>query len=248
MRNLLLTLSYDGRAYCGWQIQKNAPTVQGELQRALTEAFGDRPDIKGCSRTDSGVHAREFCVSMKTDSRIPCERVPTALNTRLPRDIAVRSCHEVEDSFHARYSALGKRYEYLILNTPVRDPFYRGLALHHPYPLDESLLSRCAGAFIGRHDFAAFQASGSSVRDTVRTVSDCNVRREGELVIFSVTADGFLYNMVRIMVGTLLSVSAGRLTEDELPEVILSRRRERAGVTAPPDGLYLDKVYYPFTT
>lgn len=244
MRNLLLTISFLGTAYHGWQIQKNAVTVQQRLQEALKVVLGKQPEIKGCSRTDTGVHAERFCVSVKTESRIPCDRLPVALNVNLPKDIAAVSCIEVPDDFHARYSAKGKRYVYKILNTPLRNPFYEDLALYFPQPIDEKKLNEACHAYIGTHDFAAFCSSGSSVTDTVRTVFDAKVWREDDIVIFSVSADGFLYNMVRIMAGTLLAVAEGKISEESIPKIINSKKRSYAGITAPPCGLYLKEVFY----
>lgn len=244
MRNLLLTIRFLGTAYHGWQIQENAVTVQEKLQSALKTVTGETPEIKGCSRTDTGVHASRFCVSVKTESRIPCDRLPIALNVNLPKDIGVLSCIEVPLDFHARYDAKGKRYVYKILNTPLRDPFHEGLALHYTRPIDENVLNDACKAYIGTHDFAAFCSSGSSVTDTVRTVFDATVHREGDIVFFTVSADGFLYNMVRIMVGTLLGITEGKISADDIPNIISSADRSRAGITAPPQGLYLDEVFY----
>ena len=199
----------------------------------------------GCSRTDAGVHAEMFCVHFSTGSQIPCERIVPALNVRLPRDIAVTSCQEVPEDFHARYSCTGKQYDYRILNARVRDPFWENRALLFPLPLDAERMDCAARAFLGRHDFTAFCSAGSSVADKVRTVSLAQVRREGKLITFSVAADGFLYNMVRIMTGTLLDVGIGKLPPESLAEIIASGDRERAGQTAPPHGLYLAKVFYP---
>ncbi len=244
MRNLLLTIRYDGRPYHGWQIQPNAPTVQNQLQEALSAVFGMRPDIKGCSRTDTGVHARRFCVSVKTESAIPCDRLIPALNTKLPGSVAVIDCREVRPDFHARYDSLGKRYCYELLNTPVRDPFYDRLATHWQYPLDEQSMMREGQPLIGTHDFAAFQSSGSSVTDTVRTVTQLEVVREGDMVKLLISADGFLYNMVRIIVGTLLDIQRGKLPSGCMGDIIASKDRSAAGFTAKPDGLYLDEVFY----
>ncbi len=244
MRNLLLTIRYLGTSYHGWQIQENAVTVQEVLQSALKSVLGCQPEIKGCSRTDTGVHAARFCVSVKTESSIPCDRLPIALNVNLPKDIAALSCIEVPIDFHARYDAKGKRYVYKILNTPLRDPFYEGLAFQYKRPLDADSLNDACKVYIGTHDFAAFCSSGSSVEDTVRTVSEARVCRDGDIVSFIVSADGFLYNMVRIMVGTLLSVAEGKIKAEELSDIIASCDRSRAGITAPPHGLYLDEVFY----
>lgn len=250
MRNLLISLAYDGRNYHGWQIQHNADTVQARLQEALTKIFGTLPPIKGCSRTDTGVHARMFCVSFPTESSIPCERLIMALNVNLPRDIAVTGCKEVPEDFHARYSCQGKRYSYEIWNSPIKNPFLDRLATRWPHPLDAERMKENGLPLLGTHDFSAFCAAGSSVdprdpdADTVRTITELDVRREGDMVIITVAADGFLYNMVRIIAGTLLDMERGRIPAGTMSEIIDSLDRGRAGHTAPPDGLYLDEVFY----
>ena len=243
---ILLTLSYVGTAYCGWQVQKNGRSVQATLQDAVEQALGKRYPVTGCSRTDSGVHARGFRCTVDIDEgapKIPAERIPIALNTRLPDDIAVREAVYVGDDFHARYSVKSKRYEYVIHNSAIRDPFLAGRAWTVPQPLDEGVMDRAAKAFIGTRDFTSFRAAGSDAPDSVRTVFDASVRRDGDRIIFSVCADGFLYNMVRIMVGTLVDISRKSITAP-LSEIIEARDRKKAGQTAPPDGLTLDEVYY----
>lgn len=244
MRNLLLTLAYDGRAFHGWQIQPNGVTVQEVLQAALCEALGEQPDIKGCSRTDAGVHARMFCVSVRTSSGISCESMLPALNTRLPKTIAVTGCREVPEDFHARYSCLGKQYSYEIWNSAVRDPFRDRLATEWKWPIDERRMLEDGQPLLGTHDFASFQAAGSDVADTVRTISYFNVEREGCIVRVSVAADGFLYNMVRIIAGTLLDMQRGKLPHGSMGDIIAARDRSAAGFTAKPDGLYLERVFY----
>lgn len=245
MRNLLITLSFDGSRYHGWQVQENALSVQAVFQDALLSATGRREDIKACSRTDTGVHAREFCVSLRTESPIPPERLVAALNHYLPEDVAVHRCREVPADFHARYSCKGKEYVYEILNRPVRDPFLRGRALHYWYPIDEALLNRAAGYYLGAHDFTSFCTRDSREQgDLVRTVHRASVARTGDLVTFTVAADGFLYNMVRIMVGTLLRVQEGKFSPEDVPKIISARDRGRAGPTAPACGLYLNRVFY----
>ena len=244
MRNLLLEISYDGSRYHGWQVQKNAVTVQEVFQNAVEKLFGERLDIKGCSRTDSGVHANSYFVSFKTDKNIETDKVVMALNTYLPKDIAVRSCREVGEDFHPRYSAVSKEYVYKLYNGKIRDPFLNHYAFHYRYPIDAEYLNTEAKAFLGTHDYRGFCSSRSDVEDTVRTVKNFEVFREGDIVYFKVEADGFLYNMVRIMVGTLLFVSEGKIKRGELASVIESMDRSRAGKTAPPQGLYLNKVNY----
>ena len=244
MRNLLITISYDGSAYHGWQVQKNAVTVQQVFQKAVEKLFCQKTDIKGCSRTDSGVHANMYCVSLKTQKNIPCENIITGLNTYLPKDIAVTSCIEVADDFHARYSVKSKEYVYRIYNSQIRNPFLKNYALHYRYPIDAQYLNEEAQAFLGSHDFSGFCSAKSDVEDTVRTVYSFSVTRNGDEVIFSVEADGFLYNMVRIMVGTLFFVNEGKIKQGELADVIKSKDRKRAGKTAPAHGLYLNNVKY----
>lgn len=244
MRNLLVTLSYDGSYYHGWQIQKNAVTVQEVFQKALEKVLCENTEIKGCSRTDSGVHANMYCVSFKTEKSIPCENMVRALNTYLPKNIAVTSCKKVSDDFHARYSVKSKRYVYRIYNGKIRNPFLEKYAFHYRYPIDEKYLNDEAQAFLGTHDFSGFCSANSDVEDTVRTVYSLSVERSGDDVFFTVEADGFLYNMVRIMIGTLLFISEGKIKSGELSAIIDSKKRSAAGKTAPPQGLYLDFVNY----
>ena len=244
-RNFLIKLSYDGAAYHGWQIQDNALTVQQVFQEALQKITGLTEDIKACSRTDTGVHAREFCVSLKTESPIPPERLLAALNHYLPEDVAVRSVEQVPLDFHARYSCKGKEYVYQIWNHSVRDPFLKGRALHYWYPIDEELLNRAAVHYLGAHDFSSFCTLDRREKgDLTRTVFTSKVERAGDLVTFTVAADGFLYNMVRIMVGTLLRVQQGKLTPEDIPGILEAKDRKAAGPTAPACGLYLNRVFY----
>lgn len=244
-RNLLFTLKYDGSAFHGWQIQNNAVTVQEVFQKAVAEILGKCPDIKGCSRTDSGVHANMFCISMKTEHPIPCERFLAAVNTHLPMEVVVTSVREVPEDFHARYSALGKRYVYKVLNAQVRDPFLKDRALHYRRSIDAEMLNKASKAYIGAHDFTSFCTLDKREKgDFVRNVSEFSVHREGDMVYFTVSADGFLYNMVRIMVGTLLCINEGGMSPDSIPEILEACDRSKAGPTAPACGLYLQEVFY----
>lgn len=244
MKNLLVTVKYDGSAYHGWQVQKNALTVQQVFQDAVQKVFKKRLDVKGCSRTDSGVHANMYCLSFMTDMDISDRGVVMALNTHLPDDIAVVSCRQVAEDFHPRYSCKSKEYVYKLYNGEIRNPFYSKYAYHYRYNIDAEYLNREAQAFVGTYDYSGFCSAGSDVEDTVRTVYSFSVWREGDMVYFKVEADGFLYNMVRIMVGTLLFIAQGKIGEGELLDVIKSKDRKRAGKTAPPQGLYLNKVNY----
>lgn len=245
MRNLLLTISYDGKCFHGWQIQQNAYTVQEAFQTALQKIIGDGFDIKGCSRTDSGVHANQYCVSVKTAHPIPCERLKAALNRWLPLSVAVHNCKEVDGDFHARYSCKSKEYIYKIWNSEVRNPFLDGYALHYRYPLDEKLLNRAAQAYVGRHDFTSFcTLDNREQTDMERHVFAFSVTRDGDMVTMRVEADGFLYNMVRIMVGTLLRIAQGKIPPDGIPAIIEQCDRQFAGPTAQACGLYLNRVNY----
>ena len=245
MRNLLLTLSYCGKNFHGWQIQDNALTVQEVFQDALYQIIHERPDIKGCSRTDSGVHANMYCVSMKIEHPITEDHLMMAMNRYLPDDVAVTQVCRVEDDFHARYSCKGKEYVYKVWNSRVRNPFLHDLALHYRYEMDVEKLNQEAQAFVGNHDFTSFCTLDKREKgDFTRTVKYFTVQREGDLVTFTVAADGFLYNMVRIMVGTLLAMNNGRIPFGTLSDIIKAENRKAAGPTAPACGLYLNKVFY----
>ena len=245
LRNLLLTLCYDGRRFHGWQIQQNAYTVQEALQTALSQIIGDGFDVKGCSRTDSGVHANMYCVSLKTAHPIPCVRLKAALNRWLPLSVAVTDCVEVDADFHARYSCKSKEYIYKIWNSEVRSPFLEGYALHYRYPLDAALLNEAAQAYVGRHDFTSFCTLDNREQgDMTREVKLFSVTRDGDMVTMRVEADGFLYNMVRIMVGTLLRIAQRKIPPDGIPAIMEKKDRKYAGPTAQACGLYLNRVYY----
>ncbi len=241
----LLTISYLGTNYCGFQVQPNGKTVQGELSRAAETIFGVPSLITGCSRTDSGVHANEYLVTLEEAgrTRIPESAIPRAMNTYLANDIAVKKSVSVSDDFSIRRAVIGKEYVYRIWNGEVRDPFLSDRALFYFKSLDIEKMKIAAALFVGRHDFSAFMASGSDILDTTRTITDCRVETDGALVSIYVSADGFLYNMVRIIVGTLLEVSEGRISIEALSSVMDGGARESAGRTAPPDGLYLNRVF-----
>ena len=251
MRNIVLHLAFDGARYHGWQVQENAVSVQKTVQDAIERVFHTRLGLTGCSRTDAGVHANDYVCCFRTEATIPPISIARAINTKLPADIAVRDCHEVDAAFHPRYSALGKEYIYKICDAQFRDPFLRDYALYYWKKLDSTLLNEAATRFLGKHDFAAFCSAGSTtghrpeeISDTVRTIYAAEVIRDGDLVQFRVHGDGFLYNMVRIMVGTLLFVAQGRLSPADIAAVITSGDRRRAGPTAPAHALYLNHVFY----
>ena len=245
MARILLTLRYDGTAYHGWQVQPNGVTVQQVLQDAVEAVTGVRSGVTGCSRTDAGVHADMFCCAVDTDTPLRGDKLCSALNFHLPRDVSVYEAREVAADFHPRYHAKGKRYVYRIWNGPQRHPMYEKYALWLKKPLDAKFLNEIVKSYVGTHDFAAFCGAGSDLQGTTeRTISSCTVTREGEMVLFTVEGDGFLYNMVRIMVGTLLEIAAGRLPDDSIPAIIEGRDRRLAGPTAPAQGLCLERVFY----
>lgn len=241
-----MTIRFVGTNYCGSQVQAPGfPTVQLAFQDALQEVLGERPDVKCCSRTDSGVHANRYCISFESDVAVPAGRLPIALNTKLPPDIRALEARLVPQGFHARYDCLKKRYIYKVWNSRIMDPFLYGRAHQFVRPIDTAALEQIAQVFVGTHDFEAMSSSKRDAEDTVRTVYEFHVTRRGELVTFSVTADGFLYNMVRIMVGTLLNAARGKLTAQEIEQVMRSKKRINLCMTAPAEGLYLDEVFYP---
>ncbi len=244
----LLTIAYDGTAYCGWQIQPDNDTVQGRITEAAKKIFGMPCSISGCSRTDSGVHALDFKATLEPTADnapiIPCNRLPIALNTCLPPDISVLSAETVDDTFHVRYDVKRKEYLYRIKVSNVKDPFEKNRSYLVYKPLSIELMNKAAEYIIGKQDFACFMASGSNIKDTVRTVYSAHFEEKNGIIEFRIQGDGFLYNMVRIIVGTMLSVSNGSITPQEIPEIIASKDRTRAGMTVPASGLYLARVYY----
>ncbi len=244
MRNIALKLRYDGSAYHGWQVQKTETTVAGTLERALAKTCGHPVKVTGCGRTDAGVHALNYCANFRTDARIPVDKIPLAVNSRLPMDIAVTDACEAEDGFNAIGSCIKKEYIYKILNSRLRDPFLEKRVCFYPSPLDTELMSRAAAAFEGTHDFAAVRSVGTETKTTVRTVHWCRVRRDGELITVSVCADGFLYNMARAMVGTMVYASYGKLYPEDIPALLARGDRRLTGPTMPAQGLYLNRVWY----
>lgn len=244
MKRMLLTISYDGTAYHGWQIQPNGITVQQVLCDCIEKTLGVKTAVVGTSRTDAGVHANEFTCHLDCEDGIPATAFTRGVNSLLPTDIAVKSCVEVSNDFHARYNALGKTYCYNIYNSNKKDPFKLRYAWQIERTLDIDKMNEFAKQIIGKHDFFAFSSSGRTVEDTVREISECFVTKNGNDVVLTVSANGFLYNMVRIIVGTAVAVSDGRINPDDISQILLSKKRELAGITAPPQGLFLEKVHY----
>lgn len=243
-RNIALRLKYTGTHYHGWQIQKNAVTVEETLESAVKATVGHRVKITGCGRTDAGVHAREYVANFFTNSRIPLERLPLAINTKLPDDIVVTAAREVPEDFNAIGSCVKKEYTYVIYNSRVRDPFYMNRAYFYPRRLDEKIMQRAADMFVGEHDFAAVRSVGTDVKSTVRRVYYYNVERRGDIIELRVCANGFLYNMARAMAGSLIYASEGKFAPEDIPGILEKGDRTLAGPTVPPDGLYLTRLWY----
>ncbi len=242
-----LNIMYDGSKYCGWQVQKNAVSVQQKMQDALENLLGFRPDVSGVSRTDAGVHANNYICHISDENiAIPADRFANALNARLHgTGIAVKQVFAVDGDFHARYSCTGKEYIYKIWNAPYSDPFLEGRAWFFPYRIDETALDFVGKELCGTHDFTAFMSKGSKITDdTVRTVEYFRCSRDGDLLTISVKADGFLYNMVRIMVGTFIAAHQGRIKPGDITKAIADKNRGGVGDTAPAHGLYLNRIWY----
>ena len=245
MRNIKITIEYDGTKYNGWQTQKNGSGIQEMITNAIHQVCLDVDKINGAGRTDAGVHAFGQTANFFTDSNIPVKKMATAINAFLPKDIVIKNAEEVNKDFHSRYSAKGKKYMYIVNNSETRSAldFYR--EYYFPYKVDYKKIKKAAEYFEGTHDFRGFMASGSSVKDTVRTISKIHIKkRDDGRIIFNFVGDGFLYNMVRILVGTLLDVGIGKINPEDIRDVILSKDRTKAGKTAPAQGLYLVEVYY----
>lgn len=244
MRNLFVTLSYNGAAYHGWQRQNNAYTVQQAVEEALSALFGEDITVNGCSRTDAGVHANMYCMTFATSTSIPPRGLILGLNDKLPDDIAVKDCLEVPEDFHARFCCKGKEYVYIVHNSEIKDPFCKDTAMRWRHPVDAALLDKEAKDFVGSHDFKAFCSADCDKDNTVREIYSFNVERKGDRVRFIVSGSGFLYNMVRIMVGTLLYIADGKIPPGSIPGLIASRDRTLTGKTVEPQGLYLNRVFY----
>lgn len=243
-RNIALKLMYVGTAYHGWQVQKNAVTVGETLEKALTATVGHPVKCVGVGRTDAGVHAEVYISNFKTTSTIPCDRIPLAVNTRLPEDIVVTKATEVPEEFNAIGSCIQKEYTYRIYNSRVGNAFYVNRAWFYPKYLDENIMKNAASHFVGTHDFSAVRSVGTQTKTTVRTIHYFEVERAGDLIECRVCANGFLYNMVRAMVGTLIYSAEGKVPAEEIPDILEKKDRTLAGPTAPPGGLYMTKLWY----
>lgn len=244
MRNIRLVIEYDGKEFNGWQKQTNKLNIQGEIERAIKEITGEDVDLIGSGRTDAGVHALGQVANFKTSSNIPIEKISIALNTKLKRSIRILSAQEVEENFHSRYNCKKKTYRYVINNSENGTAIYRNLEYNFSQKLDMEKMQEAAQYFIGEHDFKGFKASGTSAKSSVRTIYKAEVYKENEKIIIELTGNGFLYNMVRIISGTLIEVGMEKIKPGEITEIIKSGDRQQAGKTLPPQGLYLVKVEY----
>ena len=245
MRNIKLTIEYDGKEFGGWQKQPNKLNIQGTIERAIEEITGEQIELNASGRTDSGVHSLGQVANFKTNSSIPIEKVPIAINTKLKKSIRIIKAEEVEERFHSRLSCKKKTYRYIINNNETASAIYRNLEYHIPQKLDIEKMKQAIKYFEGEHDFKAFKASGTSSKSSVRTIfkADIYQQKDNRLWI-ELTGNGFLYNMVRIIVGTLVDVGLGKIKPEEISRIISEGKRENAGKTVPPNGLYLLKVEY----
>ena len=244
MKNIRLTIEYDGKDFNGWQKQPNKLNIQGEIERAIEEITGEKVDLIASGRTDAGVHALAQMANFKTNSNLPVEKYPIALNTKLKKSIRIQKAEEVEEDFHSRYHCKQKTYRYVINNSEQGSSIYRNLEYFVPNKLNLEKMQEAVKYFEGEHDFKAFKASGTSSKSSVRTIYKTKVEKQGDRIIIELTGNGFLYNMVRIIAGTLVEVGLGKIEPNEIPEIIEKGERARAGKTLPPQGLYLVKVEY----
>ena len=244
MRNIKLTIEYDGKDFKGWQKQPNKSNIQGEIERAIYNITKEEVDLIGSGRTDAGVHALAQVANFKTNSNIPIEKLALAINSQLKNSIIIKKAEEVDERFHSRYNAKHKTYRYIINNSPCGTAIYRNLEYCFPIKLDVAKMQEAAKYFEGEHDFKAFKSSGTSAKNSVRTIYNASVKQEGEKIIIELTGNGFLYNMVRIISGTLLDVGLQKIKPEEIKNIIEEKDRQKAGKTLPAHGLYLVEVKY----
>jgi len=244
MRNIKLIIEYDGKKFGGWQKQPTNLNIQGEIEQAIKGITGEEVELIASGRTDAGVHSFGQTANFKTNSTIEVDKIPYAINSKLKKSIVIKSAEEVEENFHSRYNCKGKKYRYIINNSSQGTAIYRGLECHIPQKLDIEKMQEAIKHFEGEHDFKGFKASGTSSKSSVRTIYKAEVKQEGERIIIELTGNGFMYNMVRIISGTIVEVGLGKIKPEEIPEIIKSGERNKAGKTLPAHGLYLMEVYY----
>ena len=245
MRNIKLTIEYDGKDFNGWQKQPNKLNIQGTIEQAIERITGKKVDLNASGRTDAGVHAYGQVANFKTNSNIPIEKIPIAINSNIKKSIVIKSAEEVEERFHSRLNCKRKTYRYVINNSKYGTAIYRNLETHIPQKLNVEKMKQAVKYFEGEHDFKAFKASGTSSKSSVRTIYKAEIiEKENERIYIELTGNGFLYNMVRIIAGTLVEVGLEKIEPEDIKEIIKSKKRENAGKTLPPQGLYLLKVEY----
>lgn len=244
MKNIKLTIAYDGTNYSGWQRQNNARTVQEEIEKALYKILKKSITIHGSGRTDAGVHALGQVASFTDDFDLPVNKIPFVINNVLPKDIVIKTAEKMDMDFHARYCAKGKKYIYKILNDSIRNPIYRNHTCYINGDINIKKLTQASKYFIGEHDFRTFMASGSNIKNTVRTIYNINIYKKDKFIILEYDGNGFLYKMVRIITATLLDINFNRISPKDIESIIKSKDRSKAKHTAPAQGLYLDEVYY----
>ena len=244
MRNIKLTIEYDGKDFNGWQKQPNKLNIQGTIEQAIKSITGEDVELNASGRTDAGVHALGQVANFKTNSQIPIDKMAIAINSRLKKSIVIKKAEEVDERFHSRLSCKRKTYRYVINNSPEGTAIYRYLETHIPQKLEIKKMQEAIKYFVGEHDFKAFKASGTSSKNSVRTIYDAKVEQKDDRIFIELTGNGFLYNMVRIIAGTLVDVGLGKIEPERIKEIIELGKREFAGKTLPPNGLYLLKVVY----
>ena len=244
MRNIKLTIEYDGTSYGGWQKQKNNRTIQQCIEEAIKLLTGEDVELIGSSRTDAGVHAKGMVANFITNSQIPADKFREAINTKLPDDIGIIKSEEVDRNFHSRYDSKGKTYCYTLVNRYEKVCIGRNYVYQVRDELNYDLMKEAAKYFLGKHDFKAFKTNGSSVKTSVRTISGLELELKDDVIKIFVSADGFLYNMVRIIVGTLIEVGKGKIKPESIERIIKNGDRSKAGPCVPPNGLVLEKVFY----
>jgi len=244
MRNIKLTIEYDGKDFNGWQKQPTKLNIQGEIERAIQTITGEEVDLTASGRTDAGVHALAQVANFKTNSNLPVEKFAIAINSKLKKSIRIQKAEEVEERFHSRYNCIQKTYRYIINNGEQGSAIYRNLEYFVPTKLNLEEMKKAIKYFEGEHDFKGFKASGTSSKSSVRKIYKTSIIKDGDRIIIELTGNGFLYNMVRIIAGTLVDVGLGKIKSKEIMEIIESKDRERAGKTLPPYALYLVKVEY----
>ena len=244
MRNIKLVIEYDGKGFNGWQKQPNKLNIQGEIEKAIGEITGEEIELIASGRTDAGVHSLGQVANFKTNSKIDIDKFPYAINSKLKKSIVIKSAEEVPERFHSRYSVHSKTYRYTINNSKFGTALYRDMEYHFPIKLDENKMQEAAKYFEGEHDFKAFKASGTSSKSSVRIIYKAVVKRQDDRVIIELTGNGFLYNMVRIIAGTLVDVGIGKIKPEEIKNIIEEKDRKKAGKTLPARGLCLLEVQY----